>query len=383
VSDDVKIDPPEPAIAAPVPWRGVRRWVLGVKILLFAAMVVAGLWYCSHLFSRPVAVAATQTNSQPVDPGDLAPHTPAPLPTPTRTAKPVVQVAENEIGTTPPTPFPAQAAAAGPAPAQPQNNPPPPTSPPTASPAQLAAQKRAQEDQDARDAPLVVQPAAAGTQAQPPAQAQRANIDGADVPPPAGPYLERGHEIDVTLYTSIDSTVPGMITGFVGRDVLDYFQRVVLIPARSKIVGEMAATSLQPGQDRIGAIWEEIQLPNGHTIDLGAMPGIDLTGTSGFGATIAGHTGKLLTSVVAYSILAAGAQLVQPQNSGCSAAGYGCTPSVGQTIAQSVGSQIANLGASAYNRGTQIQPTAHVVEGAQVGVMVTRPLSLRPWNQAQ
>lgn len=356
-----------------VQWQGVRGWVLLVKSLLFAAMTLAGGWYCFHLLFAPHPVAAASPSNGTVNgvaADDLSPRTPATY----ASASPVPQVAPSAIGgTAVPTTTPNQGAA-DPPPAAPA----PPPNPATPSPTQLAAQKRAQEAQDALNAPIVAQkPGLAGGSAQAPAQvAQRPDQRGAEVAPPAGPFLAPGTEIDVTLYTSIDSTIPGMISGFVGRDVLDSTLRYVLIPSRSKIIGQMATTGMQTGQSRIGVLWQTILLPNGYSISLD-MPGIDLTGTTGFGATVDSHMRKAITSAIAFSVLAAGAQILQP-TSAC--AGYGCQQSVGGAVGQAVGAQIASLGSAAYNKALNSTPTAHVVEGAQVGVMVTAFLPLRPWK---
>ncbi len=370
---------PEDAIAGrqnAAGFSGVLPWVSKWRELLFGALVLGVVWLLTHPVI-PAKAAGTITGSQvnSVDAADIVGHvapTATPVPAPSVTAKPRLEVAQADFA--PVTPLPTQGAVAQAPP--PPAAPPPPTTPPTLSPAAIAAQKRAEEDRAALDAPLVVQtPPAAAQGAQPPAQRV-----ASDVAPPQGPFLAPHTEIDVTLYTSIDSTIPGGITGFVGRDVLDFFKRVVVIPANSKVVGHMATTSLQPGQSRIGVVWEGILLPNGHEIMLEDAPGIDLTGTTGFGAAIDNHTRKELVNVIAFSLLAAGAQLAQPQNNGCNSNGFGCTPSVGQAIGQAIGSQIASLGTAAYNRSTQIPPTAHVVEGAQVGVMITNYLALKPWD---
>jgi len=356
---------------------GVRSSIAKLRFLPLVLIVGGAGWVLGHPFKPSNAAAAGTVSSKgdAVTSVDIVAHTapptfvPAPTPTPTPTPKAIA----NDLGVTPPPSRPLPVAVV-----TPYAPPPPaaPAAPPTLSPAAIAAQKRAEEDQAARDAPLVVQtPPAAAQVAQAPSQRE-----AQDVAPPQGPFLAPHTEIDVTLYTSIDSTIPGGITGFVGRDVLDFYKRVVVIPANSKMVGHMASTSLQPGQNRIGAIWEGIILPNGHELELENAPGIDLTGTTGFGAAIDNHTRKQLVNVIAFSLLAAGAQLAQPQNS-CGS-NNGCSPNVGQAIGQALGSQIVSLGTNAYNRASQIPPTAHVVEGAQVGVMITNYLALKAWDPA-
>jgi type IV secretory pathway VirB10-like protein len=357
---------------------GIRPYVAWLRFLPLGLIVLGVGWVFTHPLASPTNAATSGTivgNVNSVDPADLVAHPARTLPpAPVRTATPHLQVAANDLGAAGVTPAPVQGASGASAPVAPD----PPAAAATMSPAAIAAQRRAEEDEAARDAPLVSDSSATTNRVAAAPEPTRAA--GYDVAPPAGPFLGPGTEIDVTLYTSIDSTVPGMITGFVGRDVLDFYKRVVLIPARSKVVGHMATTSLQPGQNRIGVVWEGILLPNGHEITLEGAPGIDLTGTTGFGATIDNHTRKEIVNVIAFSLLAAGAQLAQPQNV-CNSNGYGgCTPSVGQAVGQAFGTQIANLATQAYNRSSQIQPTAHVVEGAQVGVMITGYLPLRPWD---
>jgi type IV secretory pathway VirB10-like protein len=357
----------------PLGFSGIRPWVMGIRIVPIAILVGGAGWYLSHPLSVNSSASAgtIQGKVAAVDPGDLVAR---PVESPTARPKPAAQlVAKSDLGpsmsqtATPlpqPPPAPVYAAA---------------TIAPTLSPTQLAEQKRAEDDRAALDAPLPL--SSPMTVAAAPTKAA-----DYDVAPPSDIFLAPGTEIDVTLETSIDSTVQtgetGTIIGFTGnRPVLDYYKRVTVIPALSKIVGHMASTTLQPGQSRIGVIWNAIQLPNGHSILLDNAPGIDLTGTTGFGAAIDNHTRKEIVNVIAFSLLAAGAQLAQPQAANaCGSGNYGCAPSVGQSIGQAFGTQVSTLAANAYNRSSQVQPTAHVIEGAQVGVMVTGYLPMRAWD---
>lgn len=354
---------------------GVRPYIAWLRFLPLVLMAIGAVFVLTHPLSTGTTTSGTKLVGKvdSADPNDLVAHTPSATLAPVRAAAPADVVAARDFSSDPGAVASSGTTAAAP---------PVPAAPATLSPSAIAAQQRADDDRAAREAPLAESVPVAMAQA----PAKRIVASDYDVPPPNDPFILRGTEIDVTLETSIDSTVPsgepGSLIGFVGRDVLDYFHRVVLVPRGSKIVGHMVTTSLQPGQSRIGVIWNEIQLPNAHTIVLDNAPGIDMTGTLGFGATIDNHTRKEVLNVVAFSILAAGAQLAQPQaNTGCGSSGFGCSPSVGQAIGQSVGTQVANYSTSAYNRNSQIPPTAHVVEGAQVGVMITQTLPIRPWDQ--
>jgi len=201
-----------------------------------------------------------------------------------------------------------------------------------------------------------------------------------DVAPVSEYVLQRGMVIPATLYTSIDSTIPGTVVAFSNQDVYDAQHRAIVIPRGSRITGSYASTTVQ-GQRRLAVAWDAIKLPNGHTLVLDGMPGVDLTGTTGFGAAGDNHTRKMFGSVVLLSILAAGAQLAQPQqNASCGVTAGNCPPSFGQSVASSVGSELAQAGATILQRDANIPPTLHVVEGAQVAIMVQHDLPMHPWT---
>jgi len=374
----------------PAGFSGIRPWVMGYKPLALVLLLGGGVYFFTHPLTMHSAAQAGTMNGKvsPVDAGaivaqphvTLAPHPRPVQPTPQRVAaSDVGAAAAQPVGAAAAPPGavavaePAQLTAAAPA-AQPA-----PVSPPTESPAQVAARERDAADRAALAAPLPpVAPITPGAERPKDASAY-------DTAPPPFPFLAPGTEVDVSLYTSIDSTVQGAGTGtligYVGKDVLDAYKRVVVIPRNSKALGHLVSTAPRPGQSRVGVVWTGILLPNQHLLSLVDAPGIDLTGTLGFGAAIDNHTRKELVNVLAFSVLAAGAQIAQPAQSN----GYGgyAAPSVGQSIGQAVGKQIASMAANAYNRSSQVQPTAHVVEGAQVGIMLTNFMPMQAWDATQ
>jgi type IV secretory pathway VirB10-like protein len=81
-----------------------------------------------------------------------------------------------------------------------------PAAPPTPSAAEIAYKRNAYANQAARDAPLVSAPSNAA-----PIAHATPDADG-------GYWLRRGMTIAATIYTSIDSTVPGVIVAYVADD---------------------------------------------------------------------------------------------------------------------------------------------------------------------
>ena len=262
--------------------------------------------------------------------------------------------------------------------------PPQPASAPTISPKQRLVEANAAAAESDLKVPLdnteVHNESRGATQ---PQEIRRSNNpDEYDKAPVSQYMLERGMVIPATLYTSIDSSIPGTIVAYVNQDVYDSRKQVIVVPRGSRLTG-MYASGAIGGQRRLAATWDTIHLPNGHSILLGSMEGIDLAGTSGFGAAVDNHTHQLFAHVVLLSILGAAGQLSQPQNSNSCGSTY-CPSSAtfGQTIASSVGSQLVQTGNVLVQRDTAITPTLHVVEGAQLAVMVEFDLPLHPWTDS-
>lgn len=386
---------------------------IGVFVLFFGLM----LWFITSklgaLTQSQPQITAGQTpgvisSAEPARPEDIiAQNQSNALPTPQapeyQRPDPAVTLAPADLEGTPITPVPigttpppatTEAAPAAGGGAGAQGAPADPRSP---SPQQLAAQAQAQRrEHAAEEARAAAQSALdvkltntsgavsgeSGAGAVPAQRAATRYTDPDDyIVPPASQYLlRRGMIIPATLYTSIDSTVGGTIIAYVNQDVYDSRHRAIVVPRGSKLTGSFGGLAIHQGQARIPVAWDSIQLTDDSTIVLDNFPGIDLTGTSGLGAKVDNHTRRLFGNVLLLSVLAAGAQLAQPQNKNCGGFATNCYPTVGQEIGQAVGESIAQAGTALFDRDTNIQPTLHTVEGSQVAVMVEHDLPVRPWR---
>lgn len=180
--------------------------------------------------------------------------------------------------------------------------------------------------------------------------------------------LSMGTKIPAQVDQDINSDLPGQIYGHVTRDVYDSrTHNVLLIPAGSNLVGTYDS-SVAYGQSRLLVAWTRVNLPNGQFIDLPGFGGADPVG-AGFGDQVDNHYDKIFGATVLISILAAGAQLSQPQQTSVLQ-----TPTVGQTIGQSVGTQIAQTGTTLMNKNLNLQPTLHIRPGFEFTVEVNKDL---------
>lgn len=182
--------------------------------------------------------------------------------------------------------------------------------------------------------------------------------------------VQAGSIIPCVLITGINSDLPGQITAQVRSNVYDSITgNYLLIPQGAKLIG-LYDSQIAYGQERVLIAWNRIIYPNGKSIDLDGMPGIDLSGYAGFNDEVNNHYFKIFSSVLLMSALSAGAQLSQPQQSNT----IFTPPTVGQTLAQSLGTNIANTGNMIAQKDINIQPTLVIRPGYEFNISVTKDM---------
>lgn len=186
--------------------------------------------------------------------------------------------------------------------------------------------------------------------------------------PVADLVLSWGTLLPARLDKQINSDLPGQIYGHITRDVYDSrTHSVLLIPAGSQLVGNYDS-AIAYGQDRLLISWQRVNFPNGQWLDLQGMGGADPVG-AGVGDMVDNHYWRIFGATFLTSVLAAGAQLSQPQQSNALQ-----SPSVGQTIGQSVGTQISQTGTTLMQKNINIQPTIIIRAGIDFDVEVNKDI---------
>ena len=90
-----------------------------------------------------------------------------------------------------------------------------------------------------------------------------------------------GTLIPAVLSAGINSDLPGQTTALVRRNVYDSRTgRFLLIPQGSRLVGEYDSR-VAFGQNRVFVAWNRLIFPDGRSLDLGGMQGVDLSAAAG------------------------------------------------------------------------------------------------------
>jgi type IV secretion system protein VirB10 len=182
--------------------------------------------------------------------------------------------------------------------------------------------------------------------------------------------IKAGWSIPAMLECGINSDLPGQICARVRENVYDTKTgRYLLIPQGTKLIGTYDS-QIAVGQERILAVWTRLIFPDGSSLWLQGMPGADQAGYAGFGAEVNNHYFKLFAGAAMLSIISAGTQLSQPQQS----ATPNNAPSTQQTIAGALGQQLGQLGMSLTQRNLHIQPTLQQQPGYRFNVILTKDI---------
>jgi len=187
---------------------------------------------------------------------------------------------------------------------------------------------------------------------------------------PVSPYeVQAGSIIPAELVTGIDSDLPGQILAIVRENVYDTpTGNNLLIPQGSKLVGAYDS-QVAYGQTRVLMAWSRIIFPNGSSLDLEGMPGVDLSGMAGLHDLVDEHYTRIFGSALLFSLFGALGQLSQPQQSTTNGA-----LTNQQIIAASIGQEFSQTGAQLAQKNINIQPTIEIRPGDLFNVFVTKDM---------
>ncbi|QQR74065.1 MAG: TrbI/VirB10 family protein [Holophagales bacterium] len=197
---------------------------------------------------------------------------------------------------------------------------------------------------------------------------------------PAGsPFrISAGTLIPAVLTAGINSDLPGQTTALVRRNVYDSQSgRFLLIPQGSRLVGEYDSR-VAFGQKRVLVAWNRVIFPDGRSLDLAGMQGVDLAAAAGLRDRVDNHFVRTFGSALLLAAVSAGVQLSQPEENG----GFGTNPTPSQLAAAAVGQELGRVATEYLRRNLDVRPTIEVRPGYELNVEVTSDLDLPfPYEQ--
>jgi type IV secretion system protein VirB10 len=195
---------------------------------------------------------------------------------------------------------------------------------------------------------------------------------------PASPNLvQAGTIIPTVLISGINADLPGMITAQVREPVYDTISgEILLIPQGTRALGQYDSKVVY-GQRRVLVAWHRLIMPNGTSISLGGMPGIDLAGYAGVKDKVNHHWGRVFGSVILSSVLSVGARV----SAGTVSSDQGISP--GEQFALEAGGNFNQVGQDLVRKNLNIQPTLEIRPGFAMNILVHKDMVMRPYDASQ
>lgn len=211
------------------------------------------------------------------------------------------------------------------------------------------------------------QPAAPGTSqtrnpSDPPIPPENYSFDRTDG---VGPLhrLEEGMIIPATLLNQLDGEFAGPVICQISENVYDASGLNLLIPAGSKALGEARAVSSN-NQRRLAVAFHRILMPDGYSLSLDKMPGLDQQGATALSGKVNHHFVETFGIAAAVGALAGLAQI------GNTGAIY--SPWYG--FREGVSEQTALSGEQILNRYLNRYPTITIKPGSRVKIILITDL---------
>ncbi len=187
---------------------------------------------------------------------------------------------------------------------------------------------------------------------------------------PVSPYqVMAGTIIPASLVTGLDSDLPGQVIAQVTENVYDTpTGKYLLLPQGTRLLGRYDS-DIDDGQSRALVVWNRLIRPDGSSLVIENLPGVDLSGQAGLRDKVDRHTGSLFKAAILSSVLSIAAELGTDEEDELAEA----IRSGGQRTVNQTGQRVVT-------RAISRKPTLKVRPGWRLGVIVNRDLVLSPYN---
>ena len=187
---------------------------------------------------------------------------------------------------------------------------------------------------------------------------------------PISPYqVMAGTIIPASLVTGLNSDLPGQVIAQITENVYDTpTGQHLLLPQGTRILGRYDS-DIDDGQSRALVVWNRIIRPDGSSLVIENLRGVDLSGEAGLRDKVDRHTSSIFKAAILSSILSVAAEL-----------GADDEDALAEAIRSGGQDTINQAGQGVVTRALSRKPTLSVRPGWRLGIIVNRDLVLSPYN---
>ena len=196
--------------------------------------------------------------------------------------------------------------------------------------------------------------------------------------------LKTGAVIPGVMVTGINSDLPGNIIAQVSQNVFDTATgRQLLIPQGAKLFGVYDSRVIY-GQERVLVAWNRIVFPDGSAVTMGAMPGADMAGNTGYTDEVNNHYLRIFGSAILMSMITGGMSYSMDALNTSGNSGQGNqAPSLQDEMGSALAAQLGQATMQLLQKNLNIKPTLEIRPGYQLNVIVTKDMVFQRPYQSQ
>jgi len=190
---------------------------------------------------------------------------------------------------------------------------------------------------------------------------------------PISPYeLKTGTLIPSVLITAINSDLPGPIKAQVSENVFDTATgNYLLIPQGSTLIG-VYSSRVAYGQNRVLIAFNRIVFPDGATLNIGGMNGVDQSGAAGFSDQVNNHYLRIFGSALLLGGITGGIAANDDTHR------YQTIQTPKQAMISSIINELGQVAKEMIRQNMNIAPTLEIRSGYRFNVFATQDMILEP-----
>ncbi len=182
--------------------------------------------------------------------------------------------------------------------------------------------------------------------------------------------IKAGTSIPAQLDITINSDLGGPAVAHITRTMYDTATGgFSLIPPGTKLYGNIDSR-VSFGQTRVDVVWNRLIFPNGASLVVENLRASDRVGQTGLHHTVDNHFDRLFGGAILLSAISGGVQLSQPQTN----TGFNAYPSIGETIAGSLGQNLGQVSTEFIRRQMDVRPTIVIPNGEHFTIIVNKDM---------
>ena len=180
--------------------------------------------------------------------------------------------------------------------------------------------------------------------------------------------LTKGATLGCVLETALDSSLAGLATCRLTRDVYSDNGAVILLDKGSKVVGEYQG-GMKQGQKRLFLLWNRVETPNGVIIDINS-PSTDPVGRTGVDGWVDNHFAERFGAAILVTLLQSATQAGTSYLQNMASSGGGTTTNIQGSSPQAATEVVKGI----LSQQSTIPPTLNKNQGDEVQIMIARDL---------